>query len=219
MGDRRSINTIRINEVFYSLQGEGRNTGKPVLFVRFSGCNLKCSFCDTRHQKSYVLSEEEIKLLKSIKHWVFTGGEPMLRQKEIVKLLQFFKPVKAEIETNGTIEWRGSYKGSSCLIFNVSPKEKRFQKFKVNTEPVLLNNVLLNRIVKFVYSDKESEKFIQNIKKKYNISSEDIYIMPQGKTREELQKRSKEAWKFCLDNKFNFSPRLHIEVWGNKKGV
>ena len=50
----------KINEIFYSLQGEGYHTGTPAVFIRFSGCNLKCSFCDTRHEEGVLMSDDEI---------------------------------------------------------------------------------------------------------------------------------------------------------------
>ena len=71
----------KINEIFYSLQGEGFHTGTPAVFVRFSGCNLKCSFCDTRHEEGILMSDEEI--LRAISAFpsnvvILTGGEPSL---------------------------------------------------------------------------------------------------------------------------------------------
>ena len=70
---------MRINEIFYSLQGEGRHTGTPAVFVRFAGCNLKCSFCDTDHSRYVEMTEEEI--VKEVRQFparfvVITGGEP-----------------------------------------------------------------------------------------------------------------------------------------------
>ena len=71
----------KINEIFYSLQGEGYHTGKAAIFIRFSGCNLKCSFCDTEHEEGTLMSDEEI--IKAISVYpsnlvVLTGGEPSL---------------------------------------------------------------------------------------------------------------------------------------------
>lgn len=71
----------KINEIFYSLQGEGYHTGTPAVFVRFSGCNLKCSFCDTQHEAGTMMTDEEI-LAEVDKHpaatVILTGGEPAL---------------------------------------------------------------------------------------------------------------------------------------------
>ena len=73
---------MRINEIFYSLQGEGYWTGTPAVFVRFSGCNLKCGFCDTEHGGFVDMSEEEIVAAVNsfpARHVVLTGGEPALQ--------------------------------------------------------------------------------------------------------------------------------------------
>ncbi len=95
----------KINEIFYSLQGEGFHTGTPAVFVRFSGCNLKCSFCDTRHEEGTLMSDEEI--LQAISAFpsnvvILTGGEPSLwiDQAFIDLLHQAGKYIC--IETNGT---------------------------------------------------------------------------------------------------------------------
>jgi len=95
----------KINEIFYSIQGEGFFTGTAAVFVRFSGCNLSCDFCDTQHQEGEMMSKEEI-LVKIArypsKHLIFTGGEPSLFLD--VDFVQFFKNdgYFIQIETNGT---------------------------------------------------------------------------------------------------------------------
>ena len=71
----------KINEIFYSLQGEGYHTGTPAIFVRFSGCNLKCDFCDTQHEEGKMMTDDEI--IAEVKKYpavtvVLTGGEPSL---------------------------------------------------------------------------------------------------------------------------------------------
>lgn len=95
----------KINEIFYSLQGEGFHTGTPALFIRFSGCNLKCSFCDTKHEEGVWMSDEDIVAKAKecpAKMVVLTGGEPSLWIDEafVEKLHQAGKYVC--IETNGT---------------------------------------------------------------------------------------------------------------------
>lgn len=95
----------KINEIFYSLQGEGFHTGTPSIFIRFSGCNLKCSFCDTRHEEGILMSDEEI--LAEVEKYpaasvILTGGEPSLWiDAEFVELLHKAGKYVC-IETNGT---------------------------------------------------------------------------------------------------------------------
>lgn len=97
---------MRINEIFYSLQGEGYYTGTPVIFIRFAGCNLSCEFCDTRHQPYKEYSEEEI--LREIKKYtpcdrvVLTGGEPTLQITADFLDLLVESGYFVNIETNGT---------------------------------------------------------------------------------------------------------------------
>lgn len=95
----------KINEIFYSLQGEGFHTGTPAVFVRFSGCNLKCSFCDTRHEEGVLMSDEEIlaEVQKYPAHMVIlTGGEPSLWIDEDFIALLHRSGKYVCIETNGT---------------------------------------------------------------------------------------------------------------------
>ncbi len=97
----------RINEIFYSLQGEGFHSGTPAVFVRFSGCNLRCSFCDTQHQTGEIISLQEI--VDEVNKYpiapivVLTGGEPSLFIDEaLVAELKQKTGKKIAIETNGT---------------------------------------------------------------------------------------------------------------------
>lgn len=96
---------MRVNEIFYSIQGEGTRSGEAAIFVRFSGCNLKCPFCDTEHQSYQDLTEEEI--VRQVAEYparlvVITGGEPTLQLTEslVDKLHEAGKTIA--IETNGT---------------------------------------------------------------------------------------------------------------------
>lgn len=95
----------KVNEIFYSLQGEGYHTGTPAVFIRFSGCNLKCSFCDTQHEQGVLMSDEEI--LREVNRYpavtvILTGGEPSLWiDREFVDLLHDAGKYVC-IETNGT---------------------------------------------------------------------------------------------------------------------
>lgn len=96
-----------INEIFYSLQGEGAHTGVPMVFVRFSGCNLRCPFCDTAHQSGELMSDTDIvrRIMQfSQSEWiVLTGGEPSLHiDRRFIDLLHNQTGMKIAIETNGT---------------------------------------------------------------------------------------------------------------------
>lgn len=98
---------FRINEIFYSLQGEGYHTGTPAVFVRFSGCNLHCAFCDTQHQAGTLMSAQaiigEINQYPNAPLVVLTGGEPSLFIDEAFVAELRIKTCKyIAIETNGT---------------------------------------------------------------------------------------------------------------------
>lgn len=118
----------KINEIFYSLQGEGFHTGCPAIFVRFSGCNLKCSFCDTKHEDGVMMSDDEI--IERVKTYpakmvILTGGEPSLwiDDEFIERLHEAGKYIC--IETNGTrklpngIDWvTCSPKGNAPVVID-----------------------------------------------------------------------------------------------------
>lgn len=99
-------NRYRVNEIFYSLQGEGFFTGTPAVFIRFSGCNRHCAFCDTSHASYTEMTAEEIVAIARShpsRHAVLTGGEPLLQADE-----RLLRALKAEgffiaVETNGTL--------------------------------------------------------------------------------------------------------------------
>jgi len=103
-----------INEIFYSIQGEGYYAGTPAIFIRLAGCNLSCDFCDTDHSKKMEMTEDEIVntvhlytkdpqgVHQGIHLIVITGGEPTIYNLEpLLKKLLFSHAVVA-IETNGT---------------------------------------------------------------------------------------------------------------------
>lgn len=95
----------KINEIFYSLQGEGYHTGTPAIFIRFSGCNLKCDFCDTQHESGMLMSDEEI--ITAISAYpaslvILTGGEPSLWIDDAFIDLLHSEDKYICIETNGT---------------------------------------------------------------------------------------------------------------------
>ena len=149
---------MRVNETFVSLQGEGYFTGTPAFFLRLSGCNLQCPFCDTHHQSFTEMSEEEIVEEASLhepRHIVITGGEPALQLTPslIDKLHEagFF----IQVETNGTlplpdgIDWvTCSPKGQTPSNFPLKGENLKIDELKVlfmgdGTDPEVLTSPLL----------------------------------------------------------------------------
>lgn len=143
---------MKINEIFYSLQGEGRHTGTPAVFVRFAGCNLKCSFCDTMHQKGVEMTPQQIidEINKyPAKFVVLTGGEPTMQvnEKFVDKLHE--NGFYVTMETNGTLQCPNNIDWITC-----SPKYRK---------------VVLKRIdeIKVVYEGQDMEQYNGMVAKEY----------------------------------------------------
>ena len=115
---------MRVSETFVSLQGEGYFTGTPAFFLRMSGCNLRCPFCDTKHQPNKEMSEEEIveeACRHKPRHIVITGGEPALQlTPSLIRKLHeagFF----IQVETNGTLPLPDGIDWVTCSPKTASP--------------------------------------------------------------------------------------------------
>lgn len=211
---------MRVSEIFYSIQGEGKTMGQPAVFLRLAGCNLRCSFCDSSYtwlEFQEMQVEEVLTQIKPHKHLVITGGEPLLQQTELEKLLMQYNGF-VEIETNGTL-MPIDYLAMRIDLWNISPKEKYFMiTEKVDTYPIILEykDLLKDYIVKFVYVDKESLGFVKSIQKEFKIPNSKIYLMPEGiEYRPEFYK---EVVEICKTHNYNFSARLHIILYGNERG-
>ncbi len=234
---------------FSSLQCEGKTINKFSYFIRLFGCNYDCSFCDTKFawDKAYdgisynvdslrdTFIKEYLKNVTGIvvKNIVFTGGEPLLWQKQINKFIEGipYDDASYEFETNGAIELKKELlytlsripNKAKNVLFNISPKtqflfEKDFSILKENIK--FLNILGIPFILKFV--DEESNR--PQIQECINslrglISFNQIYIMPECQTREEHLTKFESTLEWCKIKGFNFSPRLHILLWDNKKGV
>ncbi|MDP6303005.1 MAG: 7-carboxy-7-deazaguanine synthase QueE [Candidatus Nitrosopelagicus sp.] len=225
---------MQVNEIFKSIQGEGPNFGKPAIFLRTAQCNLKCTWCDTKYTwdwKNYDFQKEvkemttdEVKDAISaleIKHLVITGGEPLLQQDDLADLLSFLKPdFYVEVETNCTIL---PNKMLTDLVdqWNVSPKTKNSGnplELCENNECYYFFANQKNCFFKYVV---ENETDIPEIKKfvtKYKIPEKRVQLMAQASTKEEISMREKSISELAKSHNFEFSPRLHVAMWGSQRG-
>jgi len=226
---------IPISEIFYSIQGEGKYCGTPSVFVRVGGCNLTCpgfsdKGCDSYYavDKNYSnewkkLNIEEIKKeinkYKKFKpHLVITGGEPMLYYDKLYPLIEWFEG-EITIETNTTIMIdMKKYPKFKDVTFAMSVKLSNsgeiYQK-RVKKEVIKEYSKAKKSFFKFVI-DRDLKEEIEDIVKGIDL---DIYCMPLGASKEELEKNASFVFDFCLKNGYKYSDRIHIRLFGKKKGV
>jgi 7-carboxy-7-deazaguanine synthase len=228
---------VRISEIFYSLQGEGRLVGTPSLFIRTSGCNLRCAWCDTPYTswRPEGSSWSLTKILHRVdehpaKHVVITGGEPMLAA-EIEELTAALRRRRKHItiETAGTV-----LKAVHCDLLSLSPKlanstpwKKQRGKFAVMHDERRLNFPVLQSYLdrydyqlKFVVDSREDFDEIRAVVARLrNVDPAQVLIMAQGTTRRELDEKRGWIVRGCLEYGYGFTPRLHIELFGNRRGT
>ncbi len=130
---------MKVNEIFYSLQGEGFHTGTPAVFLRLSGCNLRCPFCDTRHESGEEMTESEIVdriCAFPTRTIVITGGEPSLFLTETLVDALHRKGRKVNVETNGThrlpdnVDWV-TLSPKDAFTEHAIPVMQRYDELKV----------------------------------------------------------------------------------------
>ena len=135
---------LKVNEIFYSLQGEGSRVGQPTIFIRLSGCNLNCSWCDTKHQKHVKLDEDKImeqidQLAKTVKWVCITGGEPLVQDiRKLVEQLRFYN-LNVQLETNGLL-FEKNKAWEMCDFITISPKYRDCVGYKF-LWPILSDNM------------------------------------------------------------------------------
>jgi len=267
-----------------TIQGEGKLAGIPVLFIRTSGCNLRCvwqteggeiSICDTPYASHHAEEREEwvindiISVLKhnleNIEHLVISGGEPTMQP---FALLALAKAVKIELNLHITLETNGvSYipeLSEWVDLFSVSPKLKSSEpgrkknsmmKQSVSQEYIRDHKKTRRNIktiqqyinacmnLKSYYGDQpdvqvekkklkdfqlkfvvSSEQDIKEIKEDFLahlnfVRKEDILLMPVGATRSQLQKTSEMAVRMAIENGWRYAPRLHIDLFNDRRDV
>ncbi len=235
-------------EIFLTLQGEGASAGRPAVFVRLSQCNLQCWWCDTpytwnfddtafdhRDPAKYARAAETEKrsveavadavLALDAPRLVLTGGEPMLQARALATLcerLKGFKPdLVVEIETNGTI---AAPEALSRWIdrFNVSPKlassrnapEVR-RRMDVLSEYAADDRALLKLVVADDADLAEADALIEAL----SWPRERVYLMPEGVAAATLDARGRWLAAQALARRVNFTPRLHVSLYGDTRGT
>lgn len=238
---------LPLSETFTSVQGEGKLAGVPSWFVRFSGCNLRCTWCDTPYASwspevttrglDDVLAEATGNLERNVRHAVVTGGEPMMFD-AVQPLCRGLRELGMHItiETAGTIARRPD--ALPCDLMSISPKlsnstpregdprdpggvwKARHEERRLNIEALQqLINDFPSRQLKFVVSEPQQLDEIESLLAKLRgWTNDDVLLMPEGVSVETLSPR---RWLVdaCTNRGWRFCPRLHIQLFGNKRGT
>jgi len=224
-----------INEIFYSLQGEGFLAGVPSVFVRLAGCPLRCKWCDTKYAWDQKAGQDYSidKIIQTIQQWpckfvVITGGEPMINS-DLPKLVQELKAADKHI----TIETAGIafIPDLACNLMSISPKLSN----SAPTDPELaaihedsrLDIAVLRELIdnykyqlKFVVdSENDLPEIRQTLEKIGNVDSENVMLMPQAATRDGLLTKSWMVAEMCKRTGFAFCQRLQVLLWNNQRGT
>jgi 7-carboxy-7-deazaguanine synthase len=224
---------VKIAEIFYSIQGEGTLAGVPSVFVRTSGCNLRCTWCDTPYTSWRPEGEE--RTIESIageaggygaSHVVITGGEPMIAPGigELTRRLA----QHITVETAGTVdtEVRCDLMSISPKLANSTPHDREGGRWAAQHERLRYQPEVLKRLIgrypyqlKFVVSDPGDLAEVQAVVRGAGASNDRVLLMGEGVDPAVLRERSAWLVEICKREGYRFSPRLHIELWGNQRGV
>lgn len=242
------VDRLMVSEVFNSFQGEGRNIGLPSTFLRLAYCNLACGWCDSKYtwDWSQFHPSEQVKRLtipdvaRMVQTWntpnvVITGGEPMLQQKNLVKLIDLIVEERSlspvgnpwfhyEIETAGTIA-PGEKLESRVDLFTVSPKlENSGNPAKKRYNPIALERFAMlatwnKAVFKFVVTTEADFKEIDDIVQGFGVPAPSVYIMPEGVDMGTINARFPTLLDKVMKRNYRLTTRLHIAVFGNVRGV
>jgi 7-carboxy-7-deazaguanine synthase len=231
------LTLIKIAEIYESIQGEGLYTGTPSVFVRVSGCNLRCHFCDSPftswNPEGTAMGLEEIlrtSLAYPSSHIVVTGGEPMLFP-EIADLSHRLSSAGrlVTMETAGTVWQR-----VSCELMSISPKLRNstpsvadhpawhVRHEQTREQPEVLQKLVktYRYQVKFVIADPSDVSEVEAYLSRYpEIDRDSVYLMPEGTSSQRLAAVTAWLEPHCVQHQFHFCPRKHIEWFGHTRGT
>ncbi len=217
----------RIAETFFSIQGEGATAGLPAVFVRLQGCSVGCQWCDTKYSwdPAHGREVELDALLGEVaahpcRRVVITGGEP-LESALCVPLLEalYARGYDVEVETSGTLLPPTS--ANSTVQWNVSVKLASagvLEARRINAGAI---RAFLERDAwwKFVVADEMDLAEVLDLAARFGLPSQRILLQPQAVRREEVLARSPWLIAACQRHGFRYSPRLHVLLWGARRGV
>jgi 7-carboxy-7-deazaguanine synthase len=223
---------LRIAEIFHSIQGEGSLLGVPSVFVRTSGCNLRCQWCDTPYTSWHPEGDDWTldRILAAVeahsaRHVVVTGGEPMIAR-EIVELTHGLRArgLHITIETAGTV-----FAPVACDLMSISPKlanstptgewNERHEGLRIQPEVLRRLMADYDYQLKFVIARPEDISEARDLVRALGADAAKVILMPEGIDGSVLRERGVWLAEICKREGFRFSPRLHVELWGNRRGT
>jgi len=229
---------MRIAEIFYSIQGEGKLMGVPSAFVRVSGCNLRCVWCDTPYASWEPEGVEEtvegiVKRVEGFggRHVVITGGEPAIMA-ELPALCGELKGrgQHITIETAATVFTSAVVDliSMSPKLSNSTPNRRENGRFAAAHERSRLNIDVIQGFIdsgrefqlKFVVCEPGDMSEIRELLGRIRgWKADDVLLMPEGVEREVLESRAGWIGEVCKREGFRFCPRLHVMLYGNRRGT
>ena len=223
-----------VAETFVSLQGEGALAGVPSMFIRTSGCNLRCRWCDTPYtswlpegsRRSVADLVREAKGAR-LRHVVITGGEPLL-QRELGALTRELRAVglHVTVETAGTLapDFECDFLSLSPKTANSDPQGGWLERHRRLRTGLGTTRVLLDRFpehqLKFVVQDRDDlPEVVEVLDRLAPVDSERVILMPEGRSSEEVASRAPMVAALCVEHGFRYTPRLHLDLFGGGRGV
>jgi 7-carboxy-7-deazaguanine synthase len=226
---------MKVSEIFHSIQGEGVLAGVPSVFVRLSGCNLRCVWCDTPYTSWNPEGREMSldKILTEVReskatHVVLTGGEPMIFP-ESAELTRQLKQtgLHVTIETAGTV-----YQPVACDLMSISPKlanstphEREGGRWAQQHDRLRYQPEVLRRLMaefayqlKFVVAEPGDLAEIEKMVGETGADPGRVVLMPEGTDRETIRERALWLVDLCKRTHYRLGPRLHVDLWGNERG-
>lgn len=222
-----SFSGLLVTEIFHSLQGESSLTGIPFVFIRLTGCNLRCTYCDSAHAfkgGTKMSHEEVISKVKSFatKHVLLTGGEPLM-QRNSIELMQklIAAGLSVSLETHGEASLHDVPKEVRIVMDVKTPDSKMDRGAWKNN----LNFLKQGDEIKFVIASGEDYEWAKSVVKTLSLPSEQILFSPVNSHPESPGKFPgvEPVWlaEKMLEDRVSarFQVQLHKILWGNKIGV